>query len=79
MLYQELPRIDSTPLDGWGRWLAPALAGAAAITAAVISLLAGFVLLAGIAVLLGIAGAAVALRKAGAAQSSAEPLAAGPD
>ena len=25
MLHQKLPRIDSTPLDGWGRWLAPAL------------------------------------------------------
>ena len=25
MLHQALPPIDSTPLDGWGRWLAPAL------------------------------------------------------
>jgi len=31
MLYQELPRIESTPLDGWGRWLAPALIFAAAL------------------------------------------------
>ena len=25
MLHQELPRIESTPLDRWARWLAPAL------------------------------------------------------
>ena len=29
MLYQELPRIESDPLDGWGRWLVPALVAAA--------------------------------------------------
>ena len=27
MLYQELPRIDSTPLDRWSRWLTPVLIG----------------------------------------------------
>ena len=26
MLHQELPRIESTPLDGWERWIVPALA-----------------------------------------------------
>ena len=41
MLYQELPPIDSTPLDGWGRWLAPALIAGAALTAALLLLLVG--------------------------------------
>ena len=47
MLHQELPRIDSTPLDGWGDWLIPAMIGAAAITAAAVMLLVGQPWLAG--------------------------------
>jgi hypothetical protein len=34
MLHQELPRIDSSPLDGWGSWLAPALIAGAALSGA---------------------------------------------
>lgn len=41
MLHQELPTIDSTPLDGWDRWLVPGLLLAAAITAGAIILAAG--------------------------------------
>ena len=36
MLYQELPSLESTPLDGWGRWLAPTLVVAVALTVAVL-------------------------------------------
>ncbi|NUR45475.1 MAG: hypothetical protein HOP91_04875, partial [Sphingomonas sp.] len=41
MLYQELPRIDSTPLDKWGRWLVPGLIAAVGVTVAVILLVVG--------------------------------------
>jgi len=41
MLYQELPQIESTRLEGWGRWLAPALIAGVAVTAALLLLLAG--------------------------------------
>jgi len=58
MLYQELPRIDSTPLDGWGRWLAPAIVVAAGRTAAAVLLLAGHELFAAAAVAGTIAAAA---------------------
>ena len=34
VLQQELPRIDSSPLEAWGRWLMPALIGAAGLTVA---------------------------------------------
>jgi len=65
MLYQELPRIDSTPLDGWGRWLVPAVVGAAAVTAAVLLILYGLPLVGGAAILAGIGGIAAVLRKSG--------------
>src|SRR5437870_3657617 len=41
MLYQELPRIESTRLDGWAQWLAPAVIAAAALTAGLLLLLLG--------------------------------------
>ena len=58
MLHQELPRIDSTRLDGWGRWLAPALIAGAAVTVALFLLLLGHALLAVVAIVGGVAGAA---------------------
>ncbi len=79
MLYQELPRIDSTPLDGWGRWLAPALIGAATATIALVLLLVGQPLLAGVAFLAGALAAAVMQRKSARAPAIAEPLVGGPD
>src|SRR6478672_2265042 len=79
MLYQELPRIDSTPLDGWGRWLVPAVVGAAAVTAALFLILAGLPLVGGAAILAGIGGIAAVLRKSGERKSHAEPLEVGPD
>jgi two-component system cell cycle sensor histidine kinase/response regulator CckA len=79
MLYQELPRLDSTPLDEWGRWLIPALIGAAAITVAVILLVTGHVALAGISMIGGIGAATVVARRSAASETEPEPLIAGPD
>jgi len=79
VLYQELPRIDETPLDGWGRWLVPALTAAAALTAGLVLLLVGQVVIAAVIVAAGAIGGVVALRKPAAAPQLAEPLAAGPD
>jgi two-component system cell cycle sensor histidine kinase/response regulator CckA len=79
MLYQELPRIDSTPLDGWGRWLAPALIFGAALTAALVLLLFGQPLLAGVALLGGMAGAGLALTRSAGQAAAGQPLIVGPD
>ena len=79
MLYQELPRIDSTPLDGWGRWLVPMLIAAAALTAAVVLLLVGYGLFAGAVLVTGVTAAVTLLRKPRPAEAPAETLAAGPD
>src|SRR5438270_9344069 len=79
MLHQELPPIESTPLDGWERWLLPALAVAAGLTAAVMLLILAQPLLAAIAAVGGIAVAAVLARRPALAAIANEPLAAGPD
>src|SRR6185369_3117967 len=79
MLDQELPRIDSTPLDGWGRWLAPALIFGAALSAALVLLLFGQELIAGLAVLAGAAGAAMAHPRAPRSAVQGEPLTVSPD
>ena len=79
MLYQELPRIDSTPLDGWGRWLAPTLIGAAALTAAVVLLFLGSQTGAGLVILAGIVGGAAVLRRPSKAEAPRQALVAGPD
>src|SRR6476661_1983926 len=78
MLHQELPSIESTPLDGWERWLVPAIAVAAGLTAAVILGLVGQVLLAALALIAGLV-AAVPLSRAPATHAPEQPLAAGPD
>ncbi|MEA3081162.1 MAG: two-component system, cell cycle sensor histidine kinase and response regulator CckA [Sphingomonadales bacterium] len=79
MLHQELPRIDSTPLDGWERWLVPALAAAAGLTAAVILLVVGQPLVAALALAGGIGLAAVLSRRVTPVRALEEPLVAGPD
>src|SRR5579884_2873215 len=79
MLYLELPRIDATPLDGWGRWLAPALAAAAGLTAAAVLLLVGDPLFAGIALLAGLFGVAFMLRSSTATPHISAPLVSRPD
>jgi two-component system cell cycle sensor histidine kinase/response regulator CckA len=59
MQYQELPRIDSTALDGWSRWLTPALVAGAGLTVALLFLLFGQAPAAVIALLAGAAAAAI--------------------
>jgi hypothetical protein len=58
VLYQELPRIESTPLDGWSRWLVPVAVIAGALTAALLLVLVGQSFFAAAAVFAGLAGAA---------------------
>ena len=79
MLHQELPSIESTPLEGWERWLMPALAIAAALTVAAILLMVGQKLLAATAVLGGIGLALVLARSPAPPTDAEELLAAGPD
>jgi len=79
MLYQELPRIDATPLDGWGRWLAPALVAAGALTVAAILLLLGYPLLGGVTLLAGAINVALMLRSPAATPIISSPVASGPD
>ena len=79
MLHQELPQIESTPLDRWGRWLVPAVAGAAGLTVAVVLLMFGQTLVAALALLAGIAAAGFMARKAPAVAVSGQQLVAGPD
>src|SRR4051812_47837989 len=79
MLYEELPHIESTPLDGWGRWLAPALVVAVGATLAVVLLLFGQSLPAIIAMALGAVGAAIMARRRPNEALPLDPLVAGPD
>jgi len=79
MLHQELPTIDSTPLDGWERWLVPVLAVAAGLTAALILLLIGQALFAGLAFVAGLAVAVLLSRRPMPVRALEQSLVAGPD
>jgi two-component system cell cycle sensor histidine kinase/response regulator CckA len=79
MLYQELPRIDSSPLDAWGRWLAPALIAGAALTAAILLVLLAEPMLAGAAAAAGLAGAIFAYLRSSSGAAPQETLLVGPD
>jgi two-component system cell cycle sensor histidine kinase/response regulator CckA len=79
MLHQDLPRIDSTRLDGWGRWLAPALIAGAGVTAAVLLLLVGQLPFAAIAAAVGVAAAAAFHFLGGQEPTVDGPVALGPD
>jgi two-component system cell cycle sensor histidine kinase/response regulator CckA len=79
MLHQKLPEIDSSHLDGWGRWLAPALTLGAGVTVALLLLLFGQASLAAVATAAGVAGAVLAYAKAPAVPAPTVPLVAGPD
>ena len=79
MLYQELPRIDSTPLDGWGRRLVPALIAAVGITAAVILLVAGQPIMALVAFVAGIAAGGLVYARTPAELAAPAQLVGGPD
>ena len=79
MLHQDLPRIDSSPLDGWGRWLAPALIAGAGLSAAALLLLAGQAPLAGASVLVGLVLAAASYFWSARSKTLPAPVALGPD
>src|SRR5829696_9015325 len=80
MLYQELPSIDATPLDGGSRWLMPALLGGAALTAASLSWLLGYPMVAAGVAAVGLVGAiAVLLAEKRADLPAVEPLGVAPD
>src|SRR4051812_4775782 len=79
MLHQELPSNESTPLDRWGAWLVPMVAAAAGLTAAIMLLMLGQTIGAGIAFIAGITVAGVLARRGSGAAAALEPLAAGPD
>ena len=79
MLYQELPRIESTHLDGWARWLAPAVIVAAALTIALLLLLVGQSLFAAAAVLGGVIAAAFVFQRSPRMLAHDAPLVVGPD
>ena len=79
MLYQELPSIESTPLDRWGRWLAPALIMGAALTAAILCVLWGKGTVAAALIGIGFVGAVVAYVRAPSAKGPVDALAVGPD
>src|SRR5438105_3345532 len=79
MLYQELPRIESTRLDGWARWLAPVVIVAAALTIASLLLLVGQSFVAAAAVLGGLTAAAFVYRRSPPALAPNAPLVVGPD
>jgi two-component system cell cycle sensor histidine kinase/response regulator CckA len=79
MLYQELPRIDSTRLDRWGRWLVPGLIAGAALTIAILLLLFGQPLFAAAAFFSGLAGGTFTYLKPPPRPAPDEPLMVGPD
>jgi two-component system cell cycle sensor histidine kinase/response regulator CckA len=79
MLYQELPRIESTPLDGWTRWLAPAVIVGVAFTAALLLVLIAQPYFAAAVVLAGAAGALTVYLRAPQEVAPSEPLVLGPD
>ena len=79
MLYQELPSLESTPLHGWGRWLAPVLIVAVALTVVVLMVLVGQPVIAIVALGLGAAVAGVAALRSSKPVPADRPLSAGPD
>ena len=79
MLQPALPSLENAKPAGWERWLLPFILGAAGISLALILLLLGFAVAAGIAVLAGATGATIALFRAKPRPVGREDLAVGPD
>ncbi|MEO7564412.1 MAG: response regulator [Sphingomicrobium sp.] len=79
MLHQELPPIDIVSGDGLGRWLVSSLAAAAGLSMAILLLVSGQPLLAGLAVLGGAVAGLLADRRSRAASPVGPGLLAGPD
>ena len=63
MLHQQLPEIESGPLEGFEPWLAPVLAAAAGVTASVMLLLFGQMFVGILALAGGLGTAAVLARR----------------
>ena len=79
MLYQELPPIQPSHLDRWGRWLVPALVVSAALTAAILFLLFDQPWFALGALFAGLAGGTYAYLEAPAKPAPNETLVVGPE
>jgi two-component system cell cycle sensor histidine kinase/response regulator CckA len=79
MLHQELPRIDSSPLDGWGSWLTPALIAGATLSVALLLALVGQMPLAGMAVVLGLVAGGLTYWRGARHRPVREAIVAGPD
>jgi two-component system cell cycle sensor histidine kinase/response regulator CckA len=79
MLYQELPQIESSPVDGVGRWLVPALVVAVGLTAAVLLAVLGRPLIGAASLLAGLAGAGILAARKPSTEAPSDPLEAGPD
>jgi two-component system cell cycle sensor histidine kinase/response regulator CckA len=79
MLHQELPSIESAALDGWGRWIAPALIVAGSITIAVLLLIAGKPLVAAALVVLAAVAVAILFYRQPQPSRPSGPLVVGPD
>jgi two-component system cell cycle sensor histidine kinase/response regulator CckA len=79
MLHQELPQIDPAPFGGWTRWLAPALVAGAALSVALLLLVAGQPIAAIVIVVAGAIAAAWSARRLPRPSAVPEALASGPD
>src|SRR3954462_9040298 len=79
VLYQELPRIEASPLDGWSRWLVPAAIFIGALTAAALLLFVEQPLFAAALVFAGLAGGAFMYLRPPPDITLSEPLVVGPD
>jgi len=79
MLYQELPPIEFTRLDGWSRWLVPGVICGGALTLAILLLLVRQPLFASAAIFGGLAAASVAHRRTASAPAPVDSLFPGPE
>ena len=79
MLYEDLSALDLEPLDKRSRWLVPGIAGAAAVSGALLFLIFGQPLFAGGFFLLCVGAALLAVRLDGGDSPAVHGLAAGPD
>jgi two-component system cell cycle sensor histidine kinase/response regulator CckA len=79
MLHQELPQIDSSPLGGWGSWLASALIAGAALSAALLLLALRLPAYAGLAGAVGALASGAIYWRGSRAQPVREAIVAGPD
>src|SRR5689334_13730725 len=80
MLHQELPHADLKPLDGWARWLVPALIAAAGLTAALVLFLLQLPAIGAAVFVAGlIAAAVVAFKQRSVPAIAGERLELGPD